>query len=73
MTYRGHVQNGMVVLDKRDALPDGTEVKVEPVTDIQAQYRALSEGLLRLAGTVDDLPPDMSENLDHYLYGCPKK
>jgi hypothetical protein len=24
-------------------------------------------------GTVPDLPPDASVNLDHYLYGTPKR
>jgi hypothetical protein len=29
MTLRGHIQNGMVVLDHQPNLPDGTEVSVE--------------------------------------------
>jgi hypothetical protein len=31
------------------------------------------EALLEIAGSVTDLPPDYSENLDHYLHGLPKK
>ncbi|MCC6798246.1 MAG: hypothetical protein IT366_24245 [Candidatus Hydrogenedentes bacterium] len=74
MTYRGHIENGVVILDEPLSLPDGTTVSVEPVSaELEAQYAALREGLLRLAGTIDDMPPDMSENLDHYLYGCPRK
>lgn len=73
MTYRGHIENGVVVMDEQCAIPDGTVVSIEPITDIQDQYRSLSEGLLRLAGTITDMPPDMSVNHDHYLYGCPKK
>ncbi len=29
--------------------------------------------LLEIAGTADDLPPDLSLNHDHYLYGTPKR
>jgi hypothetical protein len=29
MTYRGHIRNGVAVLDERVALPDGTPVRVE--------------------------------------------
>lgn len=29
MTYRGHVRNGVAVLDTSVARPDGTEVRVE--------------------------------------------
>lgn len=31
MIYRGHVQNGMVVLDNEAPLPEGVEVRVELV------------------------------------------
>jgi hypothetical protein len=31
MTYRGHVENGVVLLDDPVRLPDGTEVSVRPV------------------------------------------
>lgn len=29
MTYRGHIKNGMVLLDQRVDLPDGTPIRVE--------------------------------------------
>jgi len=29
--------------------------------------------LMRYSGIVKGMPPDMSQNLDHYLYGHPKK
>jgi hypothetical protein len=36
MTYRGHVQNGQIVLDEPADLPEGTEVSVELVKqDVQ--------------------------------------
>ena len=31
MVFRGHVQNGVVVLDEDICLPDGMEVRVEAV------------------------------------------
>ena len=74
MTYRGHIENGVVVLDDPVDFPDGTSVAVEPLnSEKEPQYESLREGLLRLAGTIDDLPSDFSTNHDHYLYGCPKK
>lgn len=34
MVYRGHVENGVVVLDNSARLPEGTRVSVEPVEDV---------------------------------------
>ena len=45
----------------------------------QAEFRRGDKGsfetreLKDVVGTVDDLPPDASVNLDHYLYGTPKR
>ena len=33
----------------------------------------LGEVLLQFAGKAQGLPPDYSTNLDHYLYGLPKR
>ncbi len=33
MTYRGHVKNGLVVFDGPVVLPDGAEVRIEPVVE----------------------------------------
>lgn len=72
MTYKGRVQGGVVVLEPGVTLPDGTEVQVEPL-GAPAEGNRLHEGLLRLAGTVTGLPPDMAENHDHYIHGTPAK
>jgi len=72
MTYRGHVENGVVVLDQAVPWPDGTPVNVEPVGKEESES-PLSEVLLRYAGKAKGLPPDASRNLDHYLYGAPKR
>ena len=33
MTLRGHVRNGVIVLDEPAELPEGTEVRVEAVPE----------------------------------------
>ena len=84
MTVRGKVKNGKVVLDDPKALPEGAEVEVRPVKKrkppaksrkpkSKAHPHSLAERLGRFIGTVKDLPPDMSINLDHYLDGHPKE
>ena len=78
MTYKGKVTNGVVVLDDPKALPEGSVVKVEPVSedeaaDDRAQLEDLRQTLLRWAGTAKGLPPDLARNHDHYLHGRPRK
>ncbi len=78
MTYRGHVCNGVVVLDDAVALPEGLDVKVEPMESGPAESAAkdiptLYERLEPFIGKAEGLPPDASVNLDHYLYGVPKQ
>jgi hypothetical protein len=75
----GKVVNGVVVFDQPGKLEDGTSVRIRPLaknsetggTDINS----LREMLLSHAGVIEDsgLPPDLAENLDHYLYGTPKR
>jgi hypothetical protein len=72
MTCVGTVANGKVVLPPGVALPDGMQVEVTPV--ITAQERAdFTEGLLRIAGKVNNLPADLAANHDHYLHCLPSK
>ena len=72
MQLAGTVINGVVVLDQNHRLPEGARVAVV-VPEIPADQPTLSERLLRLAGTVDDLPSDMARNHDHYIHGAPKQ
>lgn len=72
MTYRGKVKGGVVVLDPGVRLDEGAEVLVEPVAD-RDDYASLREGLLKFAGAVKGLPPDLARNHDHYIHGAPKK
>ncbi len=72
MTYSGHVQNGVIVLDGRPALPDGALVRVELVgpfveTTDGESGRTVGEVLLRFADLAEDLPADASSNHDAYV------
>ena len=71
MTYRGHVENGVVVLDQPLALPDGTQENIEPANPPRS--RTLAERLHRVIGAAKGLPADLARNHDHYLHGRPKK
>ncbi len=66
MTYKGRVKDGVVVLEPGPAIPDGTEVEVQP---IEPRPSTLGERLMRYAGKVTGLPADMAENHDRYIHG----
>ncbi len=72
MEYQGEIKNGVVVLDNRGALPEGTRVRVAPL-EREPQGQTLGQRLLKFAGTAKGLPSDMARNHDHYLHGTPKK
>ena len=79
MTYRGHVENGVVVLQDPTVLREGEEVSVRPLrTRTRAPRKAaecptLYEQLKDVIGIAKGLPPDLARNHDHYLHGLPKK
>jgi hypothetical protein len=77
MTYRGHIKNGTVVLDEPVALPEGAEVAVSLMGNVESvadeQGPTLYERLKPLIGKVEGLPADAALNHDHYLYGTPKR
>jgi len=78
MTYRGHIKNGVVVLDESVSLPEGEEVEVilpgaTRKRKPRRKIRSLYERLKPVIGKAQNLPPDASINHDHYLYGLPKK
>jgi predicted DNA-binding antitoxin AbrB/MazE fold protein len=65
------------------ALPQGARVNLRieqaepaganPPDQSGGEIPTLLERLKGFVGTVHDLPPDASVNLDHYLYGTPKR
>jgi hypothetical protein len=78
MSFQGHVVNGVVVLDDGATLPEGAEVRVElvparPNTPPAEESPSLYDALKPFIGQAEGLPADMSVNLDHYLYGAPKR
>lgn len=76
MSLEGEVQDGKIVFSEPIGLPEGTRVRVEPVLKAAlagSSARTLLEQLGDLVGSIDDLPPDLAENHDHYLYGTPKR
>ena len=74
MTYKGKVRNGVVVLQEDVSLPEDAEVNVELVGRSQPeQPPSWAEVFKDVIGSVDDMPPDMAENHDHYIHGTTKK
>ncbi len=75
MELEGTVRNGVIVVENGQPLPEGIKVRVlvELAAAESPCKSTLSARLLKLAGTVDDLPADMARNHDHYIHGAPKK
>jgi hypothetical protein len=76
MVYRGRVKGGVVVLETGASLPEGIEVRIEPVSPAgkgPAPGSTLAEQFADVIGTVPDLPSDMAAQHDHYLHGAPKR
>jgi hypothetical protein len=76
MVYRGVVKKGIVVIKDGAELPEGTEVRIEPIAGVEGlmvEGPTLSEQFGDVIGTVPDLPPDMAQQHDHYLHGAPKR
>jgi predicted DNA-binding antitoxin AbrB/MazE fold protein len=66
------------------ALPDGARVRLQieeqNVSELVSETStspenvpSLFDRLSNVVGSIDDLPGDSSTNLDHYLYGQPKR
>lgn len=80
MTLNGHFENGVVVLDEQADVPDGVKVRVEfasaevssPLNGATPERPTVTR-FSRIIGMAKDLPPDASANVDHYLYGAPKR
>jgi hypothetical protein len=78
MTYRGRVENGVIVLEPGATLREGTQVRVEALPESERaadspEVQQLREGLLGFSGIVKDGPKDLARNHDHYLHGTPRR
>ncbi len=71
MVYKGHVQNGTVVLEGDVVLPEGSRVNVTVADETQAP--TLYERHQAFIGIIDDLPVDLAAEHDHYIHGTPKR
>lgn len=75
MSFRGHVEKGVVVFDEPAAIPEGTVVEVvvcdlTPADDPAGS--SLWDRLKQVAAKAEGLPPDASTRVDHYLtHGLP--
>lgn len=72
MSYKGTVKNGVIVLPPDIKLPEGAEVKVEPL-ELLSEEDPFLQAALKVAKPRPHWPKDYARNLDHYLYGVPKK
>ena len=79
MTYQGHYENGVVVLDELTCLKDGVRVRIEVITNREASERIEDkpstpfEHYQSIIGGIEDLPQDFAAQHDHYIHGTPKK
>ena len=78
MTYRGHIENGTVVLDEPATLPEGAKVEValldaDERKNTGESIPSLYERLESVIGIAEGLPPDFAANHDYYAHGRPKE
>lgn len=71
MSYKGHVKNGVVVLDEPAVIADGVEVRIEvldrPTESTTGGKLSLAQRLASVIGKAEGFPDDWSENHDDYL------
>lgn len=84
MVYQGHVERGVIVLDDAVQFPEGTTVQVtleepSPASETLAtSAKSIEEEIAEIVAEVPAeawarLPEDLSDHLDHYVYGTPKR
>ncbi len=73
MQFEGTVQNGVVILDEKDALPDGTRVEIRPIAQDESNPPRLGQRLSWLVGSIRDMPADFAAEHDHYIHGTPRR
>lgn len=66
MTIRGHVKNGVIILDEPATLPEGTEVRIEAVPHLPAESKPRRvggqwAGKIWMADDFDEMPEDLRE------------
>lgn len=73
MSFEGTVHGGVVVLEPGVELPEGTTVRVEPISEPLDELKPKVFDIFQMGDlAVDTGIPDLATNIDHYLYGHPK-
>ena len=77
MTYKGHVENGVIVLDESVEMSEGMRVRIDFEAPVGQEYprcrQSFRQRYAEVIGKARDLPEDAATNHDHYLYGTPKR
>jgi hypothetical protein len=71
MSVTGTIKNGAVVLPPGTVLPEGAQVRVDPL--LTAADDPLVAAIEKLAKPRTDLPADYALNHGYYIRGEPKK
>lgn len=61
MVYRGHVENGIVLVDDPTTLPDGARVEIRVLPEPDAISAPSERPWMRFSGMIKDLPADASK------------
>jgi hypothetical protein len=73
MVYHAHVENGAVIFDGPEPLPEGAKLEIHVVTTPAIDAPKQEPPWFKYFGAIKDLPPDASKRIDEVLYGHPKK
>jgi hypothetical protein len=80
MTYLGHFENGILVLENGATIPEGARVRVELLPSAEGNGNSGDESgstmydhYKSIIGVIKDMPPDFATQHDHYIHGTPKK
>lgn len=64
MLLEGTVKDGLVVLDQKDAIPEGTRVDVSPIEENSNAKPTLGQRLMWLAGAIEDIPAQLPTHFE---------
>jgi hypothetical protein len=78
MTYLGHLENGIIVLDDAATIPEGTRLRIEILPEVNGKPEDVEgpthyEHYKSIIGAAKGLPADFAAQHDHYIHGTPKR
>jgi hypothetical protein len=71
MNYKGHVQNGVIVLDEPAELREGASVTIEVTDSEPNEYASIRAERASLYGPLKgavEMPPDWAQRSEEYLH-----